>query len=220
MHLPIGISSFSKLIQECYLYIDKTQHIYNLFLKGRRLFFLARPRKFGKSLLISTLKELFQGNQSLFKDLWIYGNWQWIHYPVIHIDFSSLNYQTTTELKLSLECRLDEIAREYTIDISRGYDQKSKLQLLVKKLSLREKVVILLDEYDKPILEKLHNRKLAEAHRRTLQSLYNSFQGLDAHIKALFITGTTLSFFSDLDHLNDITTEPLGAQLLGFSRRR
>ena len=218
MHLPIGISSFPKLIQEHYLYIDKTQHIYNLFLRGRRLFFLARPRKFGKSLLISTLKELFQGNHSLFKDLWIYGNWRWIDYPVIHIELSSLNYETTSELKLSLECRLDQIAREQTVDISNGYDQKSKLQLLVKKLSLREKVVIFLDDYDKPILDKLHNTKLAEAHRRTLQSFYDSFQGLDAYIKALFITGTALSFLSGLDHLNDISTEQLGAQLLGFTQ--
>src|ERR1700681_162336 len=100
--LPIDVSTFSKMINENYLYIDKTRAIYNLFAGGRRYFFLSRPRRFGKSLLISTLKELFLGKKELFRDLWIgkQKEFHWQNHPVIHLDFSDADNQTAAELKI------------------------------------------------------------------------------------------------------------------------
>ena len=211
------------MIREGYLYVDKTEHIYNLFLKGRRFFFLSRPRRFGKSLLVSTLKELFQGNQSLFEDLWIvkHGNWDWIQYPVIHIDFSNIAYDSTSKLEMSLQWTLDQIAQLHNVDISQGFDLKSKLKLLVEKLSLSAKVVVLIDEYDKPIIDNLDDIRKAQDQRKVLKSFYDGFKGLDAHLKALFITGVSkfskASVFSGLNNLNDITNESLAAELVGYT---
>lgn len=222
-HLPLDISTFSTMIREGYLYVDKTEHIYNLFLKGRRFFFLSRPRRFGKSLLVSTLKELFQGNQSLFEDLWIvkHGNWDWIQYPVIHIDFSNIAYDSASKLEMSLQWTLDQIAQLHNVDISQGFDLKSKLKLLVEKLSLSAKVVVLIDEYDKPIIDNLDDIRKAQDQRKVLKSFYDGFKGLDAHLKALFITGVSkfskASVFSGLNNLNDITNESLAAELVGYT---
>src|SRR5689334_14585464 len=97
--LPIDVSSFELLVNNNYLYIDKTQIIYNIFIDGNRNHFLARPRRFGKSLLVSTLKELFSGNKELFKDFWIYkSDYDWPSYPVIHLDFSTISHLTSQEL--------------------------------------------------------------------------------------------------------------------------
>ena len=101
-YLPTDISSFSAMMTGNYVYVDKTEHIYNLFSGGSRLYFLARPRRFGKSLLISTLKELFLGNKELFKGLWIYSSdYQWIKYPVIHLDFGNIRHDNAESLESS-----------------------------------------------------------------------------------------------------------------------
>ena len=117
--LPIDVSSFDKIILGNYIYIDKTQHIYNL-IKSGSYYFLSRPRRFGKSLLISTLSHLFSGKKELFKGLWIYekSDYEWEEYPVIHLDFSLLAYAEPGELKLSLSWLVTHIAKEYGIDVS------------------------------------------------------------------------------------------------------
>ena len=221
--LPVDISTFSKMINEDYLYIDKTRHIYDLFKTGERYFFLSRPRRFGKSLLISTLKELFLGKKELFKDLWIgkQADFDWQEHPVIHLDLSDADTETAAELKISLGYMLDRIADSYQVDIAKAYSPKTKLKLLVEKLSVKNSVVILIDEYDKPILDHLHNPKRAEMHRATLKSFYDGFKGLDAFLRAVFITGVSkfsrASIFSGLNNLNELSNEPEGSQLVGYT---
>src|SRR5579863_6662205 len=106
-YLPIDLSTFSTMMTENYVYVDKTEYIYNLFSGGTRLYFLSRPRRFGKSLLISTLKELFFGNRKLFKGLWIdSSDYQWTTHPVIHLDFAQIGHESADDLKKSLSSTL------------------------------------------------------------------------------------------------------------------
>lgn len=111
--LPVGIQTFSDLITGDYLYVDKTSEIFKLFESGGKYYFLSRPRRFGKSLLISTLKEIFSGNRELFKDLWIYDKIDWTEYPVIHIDLTTLAYDNAEMLKQSIENTLDQIGKSF-----------------------------------------------------------------------------------------------------------
>ncbi len=221
--LPLDISTFSRMIKEGYLYVDKTQQIYDLFKGGQRYFFLSRPRRFGKSLLISTLKELFLGKKELFKDLWLgqQKDFDWQEHPVIHLDFSNADTETSTEFKISLCHMLDDIGEQYNIDTSKRIGLKAKLHFLVRKLAEKNLVVILVDEYDKPILDHLQDPKRAEAQRKVLKNFYDGFKGLDAYLKALFITGVSkfarTSIFSGLNNLNELSNEPKGAQLLGYT---
>ena len=189
--LPVDMSTFSRMIQEGYLYIDKTEYIYNLFKSGGRYFFLSRPRRFGKSLLISTLKSLFLGQKELFKDLWIAknGDYDWKEYHVIHLDLSSADTETAAEFKISLGRLLDDIAVEKGIDLSMRRTPKEKLTFLVKKLGETKQVVVLIDEYDKPILDHIQNPKRADAHRAVLKNFYDGFKGIDEYLRAVFITG-------------------------------
>src|SRR5947208_15199895 len=115
-YLPTDISTFSTMMTGNYIYIDKTEYIYHLFSGGKRLYFLSRPRRFGKSLLISTLKELFLGNRALFKGLWIdSSDYEWEQYPVIHLDFSMIGHESAQDLKKSFSATLRKIAKEYDI---------------------------------------------------------------------------------------------------------
>lgn len=221
--LPIDISTFSKMINENFIYIDKTQAIYDLFAGGRRYFLLTRPRRFGKSLLISTLKELFLGNKELFKDLWIgkQKNFEWQSHPVIHLDFSDADNQTADELKISLGWMLDDIASQYGIKLPKAYTPRAKFKWLVKELYKKNSVVVLVDEYDKPILDHLHDKRKANAQRAVLKNFYDGFKGLDAYLRAVFITGVSkfskTSIFSGLNNLDELSYESEGAQLVGYT---
>ena len=221
-YLPTDINTFSTMITGNYIYVDKTQYIYNLFTKGSRYYFLSRPRSFGKSLLVSTLKELFLGNRELFKDLWIYtSDYAWESFPVIHLDFSLLDRETVQELKLSLTWMLTNITAKYGIDIAKAPTLNSKLTLLVEKLAEKNNVVILIDEYDKPLLDHLTDIQRAQAHRDFLKGFYDTLKGLDAYLRALFITGVSkfskTSIFSGINNINDISLDPEAAQLLGYT---
>ncbi len=223
--LPSDISTFAKMIKEGYLYVDKTEQIANLFEGGRRYFFLSRPRRFGKSLLISTLESLFKGKKELFKDLWIgkQQTYEWQEHPVITLDFSLAEYTTPEELKKSLTWMLDQHAQEYNIDISEGNSPKTKLELVVKELAKKNSVVFLVDEYDKPILDHLHNPKKANAQREVLKSFYDGFKGLDKYMRCIFITGVSkfskTSIFSGLNNLNEISYDPIAADLVGYTEQ-
>ena len=222
-NLPLDISTFSTMIKEDYLYVDKTEYIYNLFKTKRRYFFLSRPRRFGKSLLISTLKELFSGNKELFKNLWIgkQADFNWQEHPIIHLDLSLADNETSQELKISLKYMLDGVAEKLGVDISKAYSPKTKLKLLVEKLAVKNTVVVLIDEYDKPILDHIHNPKRAQAQRVALKSFYDAFKGLDAHLRAIFITGISkfskTSIFSGLNNLYELSNDPEGAALTGYT---
>ncbi|MCP4153223.1 MAG: AAA family ATPase, partial [bacterium] len=188
--LPIGVQVFRDLIREDYLYVDKTEYIYNLFAKGGKYYFLSRPRRFGKSLLLSTMKELFSGNKELFENLWIYDKIQWEKHPVIHIDFLGLTYETPAGLVETIEYLLDNNARKFNITLEeKGYDKR--FRELIEKLAVNKKVVILVDEYDKPIIDFVDNPGIAVKNRNVLRSFYGNIKSCGQFIKFAFITGVS-----------------------------
>jgi len=222
--LPVDVSNFPLMINNNYLYIDKTQIIHHLITK-RRLYFLSRPRRFGKSLLISTLKELFSGNKKLFKDLWISkSDYKWPKHPVIQLDFSDENFETSQEFASSLSDTLDEIGKSFDIDVTDKTLLAPKFKKLITELSQKNSVVILIDEYDSPILNNIDNLVKAKAIQKVMKLFFNVIKSLDAkgYIHAVFITGVTkfskTSIFSGLNNLNDITLEPEAAALLGYTK--
>ena len=216
--LPLGISTFHKLITENYIYVDKTQYIYNIVEKGGP-FFLSRPRRFGKSLLISTLKEICQGNRDLFKGTWIYHRIPWQKYPVIHLDFLEIDYKRLG-LEKAIENALNRIAGEFAVPLQ-GDSISEKFLDLIGKLSKEKPVVILIDEYDKPLTDYMDDLDQAEANRETLKGIYAILKSQQENIRLLFMTGVSrfsrLSIFSDLNHLVDITFHPDYVPILGYT---
>jgi len=226
--LPLGIQTFAKLIDQNCVYIDKTREIYNLIEKGS-YYFLSRPRRFGKSLLVSTLKELFSGRKELFKDLWICkekNNFAWAKHPVLHFDFSTISRTTPEILSAGLAWTMDRLGNDFDIDVKNAPAPSAKLKALVEELAKKYgpgSVVILVDEYDKPILDHLHNKELADKQRAILSDFYDAFKGLDQHIKFLFLTGVSkfskTSIFSGLNNLYDISNSPIAATLVGYTQQ-
>ena len=221
-HLARDVSTFSLMIKENYIYVDKTKDIYNLYAKKDRYHFLARPRRFGKSLLISTLKELFSGNRELFKGLWIdTSDFPFDEHPVVQFDFSALAHRTPEELIISLHNRLNEIAKSYGIDITHIKMFEDKLTVLITKLAERNSVVLLIDEYDHPLLKHINNIPLAQENQKILKSFCEVIKSLDAHLRAIFMTGITkfakTSLFSGLNNVWDISESPQFATLLGYT---
>jgi len=216
--LPVGIQDFADIIRNDYLYIDKTEYVYKLL--QAKYYFLSRPRRFGKSVLISTLKEFFSGKKELFKNLWIYDKVDWKKHPIIHIDFSKSGHKVA-----GLEKAIDEIlktcAKAYQIELS---DQVYPLKFneLITKLSEKEKLVLLIDEYDKPIIDFLENPEKAEENREILRNLFSVIKGNDANIRFCFITGVSkfakVSVFSELNNLYDITLSHEFASITGYTQ--
>lgn len=173
--LPIGVQSFRTLVEDGYLYVDKTKDIFNLF--SGKYYFLSRPRRFGKSLLISTLKEIFCGNKELFKGLWIYDKLKWETHPVIYFDFLGLKTNTEKQLTQSLEFLVNQNAETYGIKLKeKGYDLRFKE--LIRKLSKINKIAILVDEYDKPIIDHVESLDVAKRNRDILKTFYGTVKGL------------------------------------------
>jgi hypothetical protein len=214
------MQTFSDLIREDYLYIDKTREIYKLLGKGGKYYFLSRPRRFGKSLLVSVLKEIFSGNKELFKELWIYDKIDWKSYPVIHIDFSNVAYETPDLLKKSLEETLEEIGYSYGLQF-KSVNYKTRFAKLIKKLSdkNKDKVVLLIDEYDKPIIDFIDRPNIASKNRDILKTFYETVKAADRYIKFAFLTGVSkfsrVSVFSGLNNLKDITLSDKFPTILG-----
>ncbi|KZX12246.1 ATP-binding protein [Methanobrevibacter curvatus] len=222
--LPIGTQSFSILRNENYLYVDKTPQIHKMINNGR-VYFLSRPRRFGKSLLVSTLEELFSANKELFKDLYIYDKWDWNKkYPVIKIDFGSMDYENSDELKVSLFDFLDETSEKFEIELKRR-NLAQRFGELIKKINkkLKEKVVILIDEYDKPIIDHITNFKIADENRKALNNFYQSLKANDEFLKFIFITGiskfSSTSIFSGLNNPNDITLDKDYTKICGYTHK-
>jgi hypothetical protein len=226
--LPIYISSFDTMRAGNYIYVDKTEYIYNLFKTGlSHYYFLSRPRRFGKTLLIWTLKEFFSGNRALFKDLWIdKSDYPWIEYPIIHLDFSVIEHATVQELKENLSWRLEKIAKAYGVDLSDVPTLGLRFSELIERLADKNiapnrKVVILIDEYDKPILDNLADLPLATELQKFLRGFYDTVKSMSHNLRAVFITGVSkfskTSLFSGLNNLNDITLDPRAASLLGYT---
>ncbi|MDR3063463.1 MAG: ATP-binding protein [Methanobrevibacter sp.] len=222
--LPIGTQSFSILRNENYLYVDKTPEIHKMINNGR-VYFLSRPRRFGKSLLVSTLEELFSANKELFKDLYIYDKWDWEKkYPVIKIDFGSMDYETSEELKDSLFDFLDDTSEKFEIELKRR-TLPQRFGEIIKKINkkFKEKVVILIDEYDKPIIDHITNLEIADDNRKTLNNFYQSLKANDEFLKFIFITGiskfSSTSIFSGLNNPNDITLDKDYTKICGYTHK-
>ncbi len=222
-NLPLSIQTFRDFIDQDYIYVDKTKQIHDLFATGGRYYFLSRPRRFGKSLLISTLSEIFSGNKELFKGLWIYDKIEWAKYPVIHIDLSKMDFETPTKLKESLKQFLHKTAVSYDVTLDEKKTYKESFVELIEKLSSLGRVVILVDEYDKPITEFLEAGKIETAKniRKVLKNFFGVIKGSDAFLRFVFITGVSkfsrVSIFSDLNNLRDITLSQQFAVLVGYT---
>lgn len=217
---PIGIQDFRKLREGKYLYVDKTEAIYDL-IKSGQYYFLSRPRRFGKSLLISTLKYLFQGERELFEGLWIADRYDLEPHPVLHFSFSSIGYKTMG-LSAALDAKVDELASSFGIALDRTtYDQK--FAELLTKLSAKEaKVVLLIDEYDKPLVDYIDQQDQANANRDILKNFFSVLKDADPYLRFFLITGVSkfskVSLFSDLNNLEDLTLAPAAATLTGYTQ--
>jgi hypothetical protein len=220
--LPIGVQDFPALLRDDFLYVDKTEHIHRLMDAGKYLF-LSRPRRFGKSLLISTLHEIFRGNKALFKGLWIEDKIDWAPYPVIRVDFNAIDYRVQP-LEYALSRQMDDIAAQYGLEIPGEQTSKDKFSHLLETLgSGDKKAVVLIDEYDKAITDFLgEDEERIRENVRTLKNFYGTLKSLDRYIHFVFITGVSkygrVSIFSDLNNLNDITIHPDFAVLLGWTQ--
>ena len=218
--LALGHQEFSKVIGNNCIYVDKTETIYKL-VTGGTYYFLSRPRRFGKSLLANTIKELYLGNEELFKGLWIYDKWDWkTNYPVIKMSFAEIAHDVLG-LEQAINNMLKKIARKYNI----FYETKSypeKFRELIEKLSKKEQVIIIIDEYDKPIIDYMDDMKQAEENRKILKNFYSVLKDSDKYIKFLFITGVSkfskVSIFSDLNNLSDITVDENFSQIVGWTK--
>ena len=213
-YLARDVQSFSLMIRE--------QYIYDLYATKDRYHFLSRPRRFGKSLLISTLKELFQGNRELFKGLWIdESDFPFAKHPVIHLDFSSIAHRSAHDLEISIHARLDECAQLYAIDLGGLITFEDKLNRLIPRLADSNPVVLLVDEYDHPLLKHITDTQVAEDCQQILKSFYDGIKALDGYFRAILITGVSkfskTSIFSGLNTLQDISEHPKFACLLGYT---
>ena len=185
--------SFRKIREVNGLYVDKTKQIYDLF-SWDTYFFIARPRRFGKSLLCSTIAELFAGNRPLFKDLWIdQSNWDWQQYPVIHLDMTGGVSSTgdAQEVRKKLMLMITLLAKPYNIDVSQAPDPGTALQLLILGIqeSLNKPVVLIIDEYDKPLLDAIDKTDKYPAIHNELRAFYSPLKTLSPQLKFVFITG-------------------------------
>ena len=213
MKLPIGIQDFESLRIDGYAYIDKTEHIYRLVSEGR-YYFLSRPRRFGKSLLLSTIKAMFLGKRELFKGLAIdkKEDWDWAVHPVLHLDLNTNKYDKAEVLEQKLDASLSEWETLYDCarpDLPLGMRFEKVIKAAYEKTGQR--VVILVDEYDKPLLQAIGNRELQDEYRGTLKGFYGALKSMDGCIKFAILTGVTkfgkVSVFSDLNNLRDISLD-------------
>ena len=220
--LPIGIQTFAKIREENCYYVDKTPLIEKLISQGSH-YFLSRPRRFGKSLLIDTIGELFAGNEPLFEGLYIYDKWDWdIKYPVIRLSFGGGVVQN----RLDLDDKIQELLNNAQKDLKIPCTENSKRACFAELIRTAheqtgQRVVILVDEYDKPILDNLHKPEQAKEIRDGLRNLYSVIKDSDAHVKFAMLTGVSkfskVSLFSGLNNLNDITVDAPYSAICGYT---
>lgn len=222
--LPIGVQSFENLRQQGYLYVDKTALIYRLVTTGCP-YLLSRPRRFGKSLLLSTLKAYFQGKKELFEGLEIAELEQdWTVHPVLHMSLNAERYNSPEMLAAILERQLKEWEELYDTD-GEGETISGRFMTVIKKAQQKtgQQVVVLIDEYDKPLLESMHNKELQDQFRSTLVAFYSVLKDADPYLKFILITGITkfgqLSIFSTLNQLSDISMVNEFSSICGLTRQ-
>lgn len=217
---PIGLQDFKKIRDANFLYIDKTEHIYKLIQSGK-YYFLSRPRRFGKSLLLSTIKEIFNGHNRLFEGLAIYDKWDWkqVH-PVIHLRLGGIDYQHLG-LYEALNKEIGTLAKDLGL-LLEASSLKKKFGELINKASNNGRIVILIDEYDKPITDYLEDTKKLEENCFILKNFYSALNDAGKHIRLLFITGvsnfTKEHVLSGQKSLQDITINRSYATLTGITQ--
>ena len=220
--LPVGIQSLGEIRRmDCY-YVDKTAHVLRLTREGK-YHFLSRPRRFGKSLLVDTLKELFEGNAELFRGLAIHGQWDWsVKHPVVRISFGGGEFGDPDGVREEVADQLEGMAADAGVEVGRG-----RPAILFRRLvrALRRQagrqVVVLVDEYDKPILDALADPEVAQANREFLRGFYGAVKDCDEHIRFCFLTGVSkfskAGLFSGLNNLRDITLSPAYGTICGYT---
>jgi hypothetical protein len=235
--LPIGISDYKKLREGGYIYVDKTEYIYRLIKEGSGYYFLSRPRRFGKSLLLSTIEYLFKGEKELYKGLYIYsyniGNkslviedkWEWDKiYPVIRIDFAKTQVRDEKELEKELRATIIETGKRYRYKYNKEYTINRNFELLIERIyeGSKKQVVILIDEYDKPILDNIEKKEEVERIREVLKGFYTTLKGLDRYIRFVLVTGVSkfakVSLFSGLNQLKDISLDERYGNICGYTQ--
>lgn len=220
--LPIGIQTFREIRQENHYYVDKTGFALDLIENGKH-YFLSRPRRFGKSLFLDTLKELFEGNEPLFEGLLVHDSWNWsIKYPVLRFSFGSEKFTDEAGLLNTLDAQLTFLERQFDLNPTFDYVSGRFAELILhvnKKIGLP--IVILVDEYDKPILDALDQPELAQNNRDFLRGFYGTIKDYDAYIKFSFLTGVSkfskVSLFSGLNNLYDLTLDSRYSTICGYT---
>ncbi len=223
--LPIGIQDFVGIREDGFHYVDKTAIIYPL-LTGGKTFFLSRPRRFGKSLLCSTLGAIWEGKRELFQDLAINTlDWHWEKHPVIRIDLNAGNFEAgTDELLVLIHSMLNRSADKYQIKLAESKPGDMLGNLIIQLHNKTgKKVAVIIDEYDKPLLSTITNEELHAQIKGILKGFYGVLKSSDEYLSFVFLTGVTkfsqVSVFSDLNQLQDISLDPRFAQLCGFTQQ-
>ncbi|MEM7375720.1 MAG: AAA family ATPase [Bacteroidota bacterium] len=222
--LPISIQTFEEIISRQMVYVDKTVFVHSMVTKGK-YYFLSRPRRFGKSLLLSTLKAFFQGKRQLFQGLYLHDHIQtWTEYPVIHIDYSRVNYRDGRQVfRQTFLDHLELLAVSYGILLTKT-DPATVLEEFVRKLHRQfgQAVVILVDEYDKPLVDMLAQEERFYENREILRGLYGAMKGLDDQLRFVMLTGvsrfTKVGVFSGMNNLQDISMDESYSTMLGFTQ--
>ncbi len=220
--LPIGIQTFRTIREEGCYYVDKTPFIRRLLDEGKH-YFLSRPRRFGKSLFLDTLKELFEGNEALFERLAIHRQWDWsLRHPVLRLDFGGGDFREPAGVHASLMAQLDRVETRSGI-ASRHATAPERFGEVIEALHEQagQRVAVLVDEHDKPILDALGTPEVARANRGYLHGIYSVIKSSEAHIELTFLTGVSkfskVSLFSGLNNLKDITLDPRYAAVCGYT---
>ena len=219
---PIGIQNFESLRNDGFFYVDKTALMYRLVSTGR-YYFLSRPRRFGKSLLISTLEAYFQGKRELFDGLAVASlEKEWKKYPIMHLDLNARKYDSAKSLEQELDKHLEQWEKVYGNEYSdRAPEERFYHLIRMAYEKTGERVVILVDEYDKPLLQAIGNEELQQAFRSTLKPFYGVLKSMDGYIRFALLTGVTkfgkVSVFSDLNNLMDISMDERYTDICGIS---
>ena len=220
--LPLGLQTFAEVRELQCAYVDKTELALKLATEGK-FYFLARPRRFGKSLFLDTLRNLFEAKQELFTGLHAEANWQWgIKYPVIKLDMSG-GSESVVAFKSMIDGDLRDIAELLGVELSATGEPGKLFKQLIKRAHAKHgrKVVLLIDEYDKPILDNIKKPKLAEDMRDQLQSFYSIIKATDEHLRFVMLTGVSkfakVSIFSGLNNLKDISLNPQYGSICGYT---
>lgn len=228
--LPLGIQDFEKMRTGNYIYVDKTEYIYNLVKSPLSYNFFSRPRRFGKSLLVSTLKCLFEGKRELFEGLWIseHSPYAWEPHPVVKIDLNEIDNSSADSLERDILKQLDELFEEHDLPTTiESIPVKFTHLIRALEKKYKQSVAVLIDEYDKPIISHLGKGEkalqIADENRSVLKKLFGVLKGqsVSGILRFVFLTGVSkfarVSVFSDLNNLNDLTMLPKYASLLGYS---